>query len=183
MENRVVYPLLKAHDWPAKPHAVYTHFLGKDKPPIPLVAYGYSTEDSYVFVTRDDLGDRSVDALHVEAMANLQQVEIPWEAIDEHTLTASGHDFSAEKVLCDDFVLAAQAKLGASSVLISTPRRRVIYACDAGAPQPIKERFFYVVSRTLADDSFGNALITNLVFEYRGADVVGAVMVSSGEGG
>jgi hypothetical protein len=178
-----VYPLLKAYDWPAKALVAYTHFLGKDKPPIPLVGYAYDASENFVFVTKEELGERSVEALHEEAMENLRRVTIAWEAIDAHTLTASGHDFSAEKMLCGDFVVAAQEKLGSESVLIAVPRRKVIYACDAGAPEEIKQRFFYVVARTLADDSFGNAVITPLVFQYRGVDVVGALMVSSGDEG
>jgi uncharacterized protein YtpQ (UPF0354 family) len=176
-----VYPVLKAHDWPAREIAAHTFFLGKDRPPIPLVGYAYDGGENYVFVTKEELGERPVEALHEEAMANLRRVTLAWEAIDAHTLTASGHDFSAEKMLCGEFVVAAQEALGAEGVLIATPRRRVIYACNAGAPQEIKDRFVYVVARTLADDSFGNALITPLIFEYRGADVVGAMMVSSGE--
>ena len=176
-----VYPVFKAHDWSAREIAAHTHFLGKDRPPVPLVGYAYNASEDYVFVTREELGERPVEALHDEAMSNLRQVAIAWERIDAHILTASGHDFSAEKMLCGEFVVAAQEALGAESVLIATPRRRVIYACDAGAPQEIKDRFFYVVSRTLADDSFGNAVITPLVFEYRGADVVGAMMVSTGD--
>ncbi len=178
---RVVYPVLTAYDWSAKPYAVFKHFLDKDKPPVPLIAYGYNTSQSYVFVTKDELGARTLDSLHEEAMANLERVAIAWEPIDDNTLTASGHDFSAEKTLCPDFVIAAEKKLRAKSVLISTPRRRVAYAFNAAAPKEKRDLFFAVVAHTLADDSFGNALITNLVFEYEGDKVVRAFTVSGGQ--
>ncbi len=176
---RVVYPLLKAWDWPAKEHAVFKHFLDKDKPPIPLIAYGYNTRDNYIFITTDDPAARDLEHLHREAMANLERVPIEWEKIDANTLTGSGHDFSAEKSLCPDFILAAGKALHTSHVLISTPRRRVIYAFNAKAPKADRDRFYAVVAHTLADDSFGNALITNLVFEYDGDKVVTAFQVSS----
>jgi hypothetical protein len=178
---RVVYPVLKAYDWPAKPYAVYKHFLDKDKPPIPLIGYGYSTSENYVFVTKEELGARSLDSLHAEAMANLERVELAWDRIDDNTLTASGHDFSAEKTLCPDFVVAAARTLHAKSVLIATPRRRVVYAFNAAAPEDKRKLFFAVVAHTLNDDSFGNALITNLVFEYEGDKVVRAFTVSGGQ--
>jgi hypothetical protein len=174
---RVVYPILKAYDWPAKQYTVFKHFLDKDKPPIPLIGYGYNNADNYIFVTKEELGARPLDALHAEAMANLEKVEIPWDKINQYTLTASGHDFSAEKTLCPSFVIAAAKKLNTKSVLISTPRRRVAYAFDAAAPKEQRELFFRVVKHTLGDDSFGNALITNLVFEYENGKVVRAFTV------
>jgi hypothetical protein len=175
--SRVVYPILKAYDWPAKQLTAYKHFLDKDKPPIPLIGYGYNNADNYVFVTKEELGARPIDALHAEAMANLEKVVVPWDKIDAHTLTASGHDFSAEKTLCASFVIAAAKKLNTKSVLISTPRRRVAYAFDAAAPKEKRDLFFRVVKHTLGDDSFGNALITNLVFEYEDGKVVRAFTV------
>src|SRR5262249_55393105 len=158
------YPLLKAYDWRAKEHAVFKNFLDKDKPPIPLIAYGYNLKDDYIFVTRDELGARSPDALDAEAMANLARVDIALGKIDDNTLTASGHDFSAEKMLSPAFILAAGKLLHTKNVLVSAPRRRVLYAFNAAAPPDKRDVFFHVVGHTLADDSFGNALITNLVF-------------------
>lgn len=175
---RVVYPILKAYDWPAKEHAVFSHFIGKDKPPIPLIGYGYNLRDDYVFVTKSELGTRSVDSLHQEALANLEKVPMKWDKIDDNTLTASGHDFSAEKILSPSFIREAEKALHTDSILVSTPRRRVIYAFSAVAPKDKRDVFYAVVAHTLDDDSFGNALITNLVFEFKGDQVVNAFMVS-----
>jgi hypothetical protein len=175
--KHLVYPILKAADWPAKELSAFTFFLGRDKPPIPLIAYGYSTADNYVFVTKQELGARPIDELHKEALKNLCAVDIKWEKFDDHTLTASGHDFSAEKILCDDFLLEAEKTLKTKEILVAVPRRRVIYALDASAPDQVKKTFHYLVAHTLKDDSFGNALITNLMFQYQGKQVVKAFEV------
>jgi hypothetical protein len=62
-----VYPVLKAHDWQGRQHAVFRYFLGKDKPPLPLVAYAYSLAEDYMFVTTEKVAPDGESALRSAA--------------------------------------------------------------------------------------------------------------------
>jgi uncharacterized protein YtpQ (UPF0354 family) len=177
--EHALYPILKAYDWPAKELSAFEPFAGSDKPPVPLVAYGYDTGDHYVFVTKADLAKRPLADIKREAFANLEKLPAEWEAINEHVLTASGKDFSAEMILSKKFLLAAQKKLGAKQILVGVPRRRVIYAADEGAPKSAMEQFYLVFRKTYEDDSYGNAPITNLLFRFRDGELVGAQSVDA----
>lgn len=176
-EDPPVYPILKAYDWIAKDHAVYQHFLGKDKPPIPLVGYGYDTADNFVFVTKGDEKAKDLDALHAEAMQNIEAYQVQWEAFTDTIITASGKDFSAEKILCKSHLIAAQQKLGAKRILVGIPRRTIFYAANADAPAAKMEAFYAIFKHTCQDDSFGNAPITNLLFRYENGELIGAMLV------
>lgn len=169
-----IYPILKAWDWPAKAFSVHEAFAGTDKPPVPLVAYGYETEDHYIFVGKADLAARPLAEIKLEAFANLEKYPVTWKRINNYVLTASGEEFSAEKILSKEFLVEAQRTLNAKQILVGVPRRTVIYAVDAAAPQVDMEMFYRVFRHTYADDSFGNAVITNLLFEYRDGVLVGA---------
>ncbi|MEP9395528.1 hypothetical protein ABLE92_17050 [Gordonia sp. VNQ95] len=172
-----LYPILKNYDWNAKPFARYRNFLGVDRDPMPLIAYGYSEEATYRFLTSTDLTDRTVDDVHAEAMENLAAVEIGWESFDSTSLTASGHDFSAEKILDPQFITEAQQILGCSTIEVCVPRRRVIYATSATPGTREHQEFSGVVWHTWLDDSFGNAPITNMFFRFDGSQVVGATVL------
>lgn len=172
-----IYPILKAWDWPAKEFSAYEPFEGRDKPPVPLVAYGYDTGDHYTFVGKADLANRSLAEIKREALANIEKYPVAWEPITSHVLTASGKDFSGEKILSKQFLIEAQRRLNAKRILVGVPRRTVIYAVDGGAPQDVLDEFYRVFRHTYEDDSFGNAPITNLLFEYRDGDLVGAKAV------
>jgi uncharacterized protein YtpQ (UPF0354 family) len=177
--RHAIYPILKAYDWPAKALSAFEPFAGSDKPPVPLVAYGYDTGDHYVFVTKADLEKRPLADIKKEAFANLEKYPAEWEAINEDVLTASGTDFSAEMILSKKFLIAAQNKLGAKQILVGVPRRRVIYAADEGAPKSAMDQFYLVFRKTYEDDSYGNAPITNLLFRFRDGELVGAQSVDA----
>jgi uncharacterized protein YtpQ (UPF0354 family) len=173
-----IYPILKAWDWPAKEFSVSEPFAGTDKPPVPLIAYGYETDDHYIFVGKADLASRSLAEIKREALANIEKYPVAWQAITSHVLTASGKDFSAEKILSMEFLIEAQHRLNAKSILVGIPRRTVIYAADGGAPKDALEMFYRVFRHTYEDDSFG-APITNLLFEYRNGALIGAKAIEA----
>jgi len=175
-----IYPILKASDWPAKDLSAYEPFAGNDKPPMPLIAYGYESDAHYIFVGKADLTKRPLADIKQEALANIEKYPADWQTINAHVITASGKDFSAEKILSKAFLIEAQRRLNAKKILVGVPRRTVIYAADEGAPKDALEMFYRVFRHTFEDDSYGNAPITNLLFEYRDGELVGARMVEAG---
>jgi hypothetical protein len=176
-----VYPILKDYNWVAKPFAAHINFKGIDKPPVPLVAFGYNTTDNFIFVTKDKLAEKPLDQLEAEAMENIRNYEAKWEMVQDFMLTASGEDFSAEKILCEDFIREAGRLLNTEKILVAIPRRTCISAISANASQEDLQKFFYLAKVTLQDDSYGNAFITNLVFEFTNAELTGAMVVEMNE--
>jgi len=166
LEN--IYPILKDFNWIAKPQAVNQSFLGIDQAPVPLIAYGFETKRNYQFLSNDVLNDTNLASLHDNAIANLCKKESKFDELFTFGLTASGNSFSSEMILCDNFLLTAEQKLGTDEILVSMPRRTVIYVAKKSMTEKESKQFFYLVSYTYKDNTINNAPITNLVFEYKG---------------
>ena len=60
---------------------------------------------------------------------------------------------------------------------MGVPRRTVIYAANADAPEEAMQEFYMVFKATLMDDSFGNAPITNRLFRFADGELIGAELV------
>src|SRR5687767_11376844 len=94
-----IYPLLKPHDWPHR--ELVAHRLLSDKVEgLPIIVFGFDAGDNYQFVPREDCDD--VEALYREALANLSELDYPWELGESHGLrfaASSGNEFSAERLL------------------------------------------------------------------------------------
>ncbi len=178
-ENPPIMPILKPDDWRAREFVACESFSGIEEPAIPVVAYCHDTSENFVFLTISDLKTQSLDDMREEAMVNIQSVDVQWTSISEHMLTGSGHDFSAEKILCREFLRQAQDILKADKIIVAVPRRTVIYAVNANAPQEQIERFRYLCHHTYLDDSFGNAPITQSRFHFVDGGLVALEMVEA----
>ena len=163
-----IYPILQDHEWIAKQQAVNQAFLGIEQKPMPLIAYGFETDKNYQFLGKQILADTKLSELHSNALTNLCNKEFEFETLFDLGLTASGQSFSAEMILCDEFLLAAQKQLGTDEIFVSVPRRSVIYVAKKAMTESQSTKFFYLVSYTYQDDSLANASITNLIFAYKG---------------
>lgn len=177
---RKIYPILQAYDWSHKDVAAFKHFHDLDKPPVPLITFCYDDAETYKILSKAALEARgdSLDALMAEAQKNIDAYEAEWETTSDYMLTASGRDFSAEKMLCKAFVVDAQKMLNAKQVLIAAPRRTVLYAANAEMSDEQMEEFRVLLAHTLADESYGNELISPLAFRYEDGELVGAVVLS-----
>ena len=175
--KKVIYPVLKNYDWPAKKHAVINNYNNIDQAPIPVIAYGYDTPENYVFITKYDKGI-DVQNLHQQAIDNLCVRKYEFKNITENALTISGDTYSSEMFLCPSFLEAVEKKLGTNKLQVSIPRRTILYVAKADLSKEESEKFMNVVAYTLADDSYGNALITNLVIELEDGKMTGGKLVN-----
>ncbi|NLR92954.1 DUF1444 family protein [Flammeovirga agarivorans] len=169
--SKEIYPLLKTSDWVGKDFSIFKNFPISSKAPLPLIAFGYDLGEQFMFYTKDDLKKEKVseDAIYKQAMANLKEIKVPFES-GPGFYTASGNDFSAEKILDTDFLLEAQKKMGAYKIIVAIPRRTVMYLTDANSTEEQLKLFQKLVHTTYLDDSYGNAPITNLLFTFEGAE-------------
>lgn len=176
-----IYPILKDFDWEAKQQAVNQSFLGINQAPVPVIAYGFETDKNYQFLSNKALAESKLDELHSNAVSNLCSKEFKFEELFEFGLTASGDSFSAEMILCKNFLLAAEERLGTKEILVAVPRRSVIYVAKKAMTEAESNKFFYLVSYTYQDDSLVNASITNLVFGYKGIENTSIFKVQESE--
>jgi hypothetical protein len=178
LNEKTLYPILKQYNWNAKGHVIYQNYLGIDETPVPLIAYGYDTPGNYVFLTKKEsvtitestnnkVNVVGITALNDSALANLCARDVSFQNIGPHALTASGDSYSAEMILCDNFLAKAQALLGTDNILVAIPRRTVIYIAKKEMTEKEKKRFYRLVSYTYQDESFNYAQITDLIFEFK----------------
>jgi uncharacterized protein YtpQ (UPF0354 family) len=174
-----VFPLLKAYGYPHKELCVFQNYNGIDKSPVPLVAFCHDTPDGYQLITKQaaEKNGWTVESLREQAQKNIDAYPCRWERYRGFLLTASGKDFSAEKLLCKDFLLEAHKLLRAKKILIAAPRRTVLYAASNDLQGDSLELFKTIVAETLADDSFGNPKISPLIFRFEDGEPAGALII------
>jgi uncharacterized protein YtpQ (UPF0354 family) len=173
-----IFPLLKSHDWEAQHLCIFQNFNDLDKPPVPLIAFCQDTEDGYTMITRQaaEKNGWTADSLRAQAQENIDAYQAQWEDFGESMLTASGSDFSSEKMLSKPFLLDAQQQLGAERILVAAPRRTVLYAANDDMDEDAMEMFKMIIAKTLSDDSYGHQRISPLIFRFENAEVVGALI-------
>ena len=178
-DSAEVFPLLKRYDWNAKEFAVFQNFGGIDKSPVPLVAFCQNADRSYQIITKQtaDKNSWTVDALRAQAQQSIDAYPAKWELFGGFMLTASGQDFSAEKMLCQAFLKDAQKQLGAKEILVAAPRRTVLYAANNEMSEESREKFQLLLAKTLQDDSFGNQYISPVVFRFKDGELIGAMII------
>lgn len=177
-EGSPIYPLLKSYDWNAKDLCVFQNFNDLDKSPVPLVAFCQDTDAGYGLVTRQaaEKNGWSAEGLRELAQENIDAYPAEWDEFQGFFLTASGQDFSSEKMLSRSFLLEAHERLGAEKILVAAPRRTVLYAVNDDLSDEAMTMFITIVATTLADDSYGHQVISPLIFRFQDANLVGALI-------
>jgi uncharacterized protein YtpQ (UPF0354 family) len=136
-------------------------------------------EDSCQLITKQAATKKgwTAESLREKAQQNIDAYPCRWESLRGFMLTASGKDFSAEKLLCKGFLMQAHKMPCAKRILVAAPRRTVLYAASNDLKDEPLELFETIVAETLADDSFGNQRITELIFRFEDGELVGALVV------
>lgn len=174
-----LYPILKPNDWVGLRAGAYSRPLGNlgegESVPV-IIAYGYDAPSNYIFLTQEEVGDRSPEDIHLEAMQNLADIEIRMEHMkDIGMLTASGDSFSSEMILHGAFMRKAGEILGADQLLVSIARRTCIMMIPARSEKAAIDQFVHVHKYTYGDDSYGNAPISDKLFLVENGAITGIV--------
>jgi uncharacterized protein YtpQ (UPF0354 family) len=174
-----VFPLLKASDYPHKQLCIFQNYNGIDKSPVPLVAFCHDKPGGYQLITKQaaEKNGWTMEGLREMAQKSIDAYPCRWERYRGFLLTASGKDFSAEKLLCKDFLLEAHKLLRAKKILVAAPRRTILYAASNNLQGESLELFKTIVAETLADDSFGNQKISPLIFRFEDGEPAGALII------
>ena len=174
-----IYPILKPGDWIGLQHgAVRQTLFGTPEKPDLVAAFGYDAPTNFIFLMYPDLEGKDPNALLKEAYDNLEAFESPFEvsnALNQKVLTASGRDFSSEKILCRSHMLKAHELLGAKELFVSIPRRTCMMICNRHADEELLNQFVYLHNHAWNDDSYGNAPIINALFVVIEGEIDGII--------
>lgn len=172
-----VYPILKPGNWVGlKAGVLKQTIIGTQEDPKLVVGFGYDTPSNFIFLKPNDLEGKDPNAVLHSAYQNLEEVESPItisEALDGKVLLASGHDFSAEKILSRAHMLKAHELLSSEELIVSIPRRRCMMITSKNVDPSILEKFLALHAHAWGDDSYGNAPILNAIFVVQDAQIVG----------
>lgn len=105
------------------------------------------------------------------------EVDIPFEVsktLDNKVLTASGNDFSSEKILSKKHMLKAHKLLDAEELIVSIPRRRCTMITSKHVENNIIDQFLALHQHAWNDDSFGNPPISKHLFIVQNGKITAA---------
>jgi len=163
-----IYPILKPGDWVGiKAGAIRETLLGTSEAPILVAGFGYDTPNNFIFLTTKDVEGKDTAKIVEEAYANLEAVPIEFSTVEQLggiILTASGNDFSSEKIFSQSHMLKAHKLLNAEELLVSIPRRRCMVVVAKNAEQKLLDLFIALHNKAWQEDSYGNASIINALF-------------------
>ena len=174
-----IYPILKPGDWIGiEAGCLKQTLIGSAESPKLVVGFGYDAPANFVFLTPKDLEGKDSNAVLQDAYTNLenfpQEFEIS-ETLQRKVLTASGGDFSSEKILSKSHMLKAHHLLQADELLVSIPRRRCMMVTSRQADKELLNMFVALHNHAWEDASYGNAPILNALFIVRDGEIAGMI--------
>ncbi|MBC7865644.1 MAG: hypothetical protein IAF38_21900 [Bacteroidia bacterium] len=178
-EINKIYPILKPGDWIGiKAGCLKQTLLGTKEEPQLVVGFGYDAPTNFIFLTQGDLKGKKPEEILNEAYKNLEDFPSEFEISEtEHGkfLTASGKDFSSEKILCKSHMLKAHELLKSNELLVSIPRRRCMMVISKTNDKEAYNTFVYLHNHAWEDDSYGNAPILNALFVVIDGEIDGII--------
>lgn len=163
-----IYPILKPGNWIGiKAGAIKQTLLGTEEEPLLVVGFGYDTPSNFVFLMPKDLEGKDPNKILQDAYSNLEAVQSNFEISEKlgrKVLTASGNDFSAEKILSKKHMMKAHELLESNELFVSIPRRRCMMITSRSADKETLNIFVGLHNNAWKDDSYGNAQIMNGLF-------------------
>ncbi len=174
-----IYPILKPGDWVGvKAGAVKQTLFGTPENPKLVVGFGYDAPTNFVFLMNSDLEGKDPNVILKDAYENLENFKQDFEvsnALNGKVLTASGQDFSSEKILCKSHLLQAHKLLGSDELFVSIPRRRCMMVTSRQADEELLNTFVALHKNVWEDDSYGNAPIINAMFVVKEGEIDGII--------
>lgn len=177
-------PALKPNDWQAKEHAIYQPLVEDQKSDyMPWLAFGYDLPHTFQFLSAKDLPEdaspHQIDLMKQAAIRNLRERPARWQTENIklglfkrlHILLCTDDYLAAERILDADFMHEAHERLKAEMLAVGIPRRGLLLATSAKAPEDQLKRFGAAVSAQYhrAD----SPPITPLVFIVAKGQIVG----------
>lgn len=163
-KDSLLFPYLKPADWPGLQAGAFgIPIQVNGKTPF-VLTLGYDSPQTVKYVTQTDIVERDPADFQRVAMLNLDKQNQPVETISklqDKFITASGEEFSAEKILRPTHLALVHQLLKSPRILISIPRRRCFMAMDQSAEKDYLPIFQMFHDHAWNDASYGNPQIVN----------------------
>lgn len=180
-----IYPILKPGNWVGiQSGAIKQTIFGAPENPELVAGFGYDAPDNFIFLTHKDIEGKDGKQILDEAYDNLDKIEVKFETsekLGDQLLFASGHDFSAEKILSPEHMLKAHKLLKSDKLMVSIPRRTCMYIIPDIVSEDLLEEFKLLHRNTWEDDSYGNAQILNAYFIVENGEVESYTLAEGSE--
>jgi hypothetical protein len=174
-----IYPILKPGNWVGlQAGAIRQTIIGTQEEPQLVVGFGYDTPSNFVFLMPKDLDGKDPNKILNEAYSNLEDVQSHFEISEKlggKVLTASGNDFSAEKILSKNHMMKAHELLKSEELIVSIPRRRCMMITSKSVDIETLNIFVALHKNAWEDDSYGNAQIMNALFVVINGQIDGLI--------
>jgi hypothetical protein len=168
-EPRPVLFTLKPSDWSVRDRVLCRPlFDAPARADVPLVAYGEDLPNSFSLFKRGGSRDGEVDALHAQALENLQAISVEVQELGEgphRVLAVSGHYFAAEKVLDVPFLRAMHERLDSQVLLVAVPRKGLLLLTSALVAPPLAAEFIGLCEEQYAGQDSSPISPTPLVLQ------------------
>jgi hypothetical protein len=178
-EIKKIYPILKPGNWVGiKAGAIKQTLIGTQEEPELVIGFGYDTPSNFVFLMPKDLEGKDPNKILNDAYSNLEEVQSRFEiseTLGGKVLTASGNDFSAEKILSKRHMMKAQELLKSDELLVSIPRRRCMMITSKSVDIETLNVFIALHKNAWEDDSYGNAQIMDALFVVINGQIDGLI--------
>ncbi len=180
-ENRVVLPSLRSRAEAMREKMVFRPLLEKaaDEDEIPVIVYGSDTPQAFAIMREPNTHD--LEKLHAEACANIVKQEVTTERIElagVSVFAVSGSFYATEKILDRAFMRSLQQQLGKPALIVSVPRRGLMFATSGLEPDPKQAA---AVLSTLTNKEAGTTRnISTALLIVTDGDVVGHVKLELG---
>lgn len=176
-EIKDIFPILKPGDWVGIKAGLLTQTLiGNKENPTLVAGFGYSTATNFIFMSPAHLEGKNPQEVLQTAYNNLASLPPDFSPnISNGILTASGNDFSSEKILIPEKMQIAHELLDAKEILVSIPRRTCMMCCNKLTDKETLKKFLILHEHAWKDDSYGNAPIVNGLFHLVDGQMVGYI--------
>lgn len=172
-----IYPILKPGSWEGlKQGALKQTIFGTEDNPDLVIAFGYNAPSNFIFLTPEHIKGKDPQKIITGAFINLENVSIDFEVsgtLQQKVITASGNEFSSEKILCKSHMQKAHQLLQAEELLVSIPRRRCMMITSKQFGKEIVNQFMKLHLHAWGDASYANAPIINALLSVEDGEISG----------
>lgn len=162
-----VYPMIKDARWKGMPYAVNYPFVKLNDTTDLAIVFAQDAGDRFEYITKADIDNEAIKENFNKWQQNINNYPFEIEGAEDlkdRIIMASGEDHSSEKILSPAFLVEACKKLNTDKIIISTPRRRCLMITSYHEDFLMLETFFYLHFVAFREESYGNELITEMVF-------------------
>lgn len=173
----LLYPVIHHGSWQMLHTLVRQTLFGTTEAPEVVVTFAYDQPELkyFTYTELDRLSKETSEGVIKKAYENIDLY--PYAFIETDTghgkmLTISGGRFSSEKILSPECMREAQRRLNTDELLVSIPRRTMMYVVDNKCSNELYDYFRNLHLLNFGDHTNTNEPIVNALFLLKNGEIV-----------